>query len=228
MVNVLQSYRGIMERRGRWEALQSWRSRGFGSETSGRAHRGEIQGCHCQGMQMCCFCCHSSASHCVPRDVQCCVQPCRVCGGGGDPQHSLFCSSSLEEPFCCCRFSFGCSLSNPMEWQGSTAFIPGDEGKPRAPVQGPRWEEERFQQNLKAACCLLADRWQRPESTIMLPELQLLLTPVLLLDLGEPLCVSQNLSLSSWWEQGAGCLLQVCTRLGLLLQSKFLWEIGGG
>lgn len=91
-----------------------------------------------------------------------------------------------------------------------------------------RWGGEGFQQNLKVACCLLADQWQCPGSNIRLPELQLLLTPVLLLDLGKPLCDSQNPSLSGWWEQGAGCLLQVCTRLGLLLQSRFLWEMSGG
>lgn len=173
----------------------------FGSETSGRAHRGEIHGCHCQGMQMCCLCCRSPASHCAPRDAQCCVQPCGVCGGGGDPQHSFSCSSSPEEPFCCCRFSFGFSLSIPMEWQGSTAFLPRDEGKPRVSVQGARWKGE-IPAESQSGCCFLADRWQCPGSSTGLPELQLLLTPVMLLYLGKPLCVSQNLSLSGWREQG--------------------------
>lgn len=59
--------------------------------------------------------CHSVASHCVSCDGHCCVQSQGVCAGGSNPQHSLFCSVFLEEPFCCFRFSVCCSLSKALQ-----------------------------------------------------------------------------------------------------------------
>lgn len=53
----------------------------------------------------------------------------------------------------------GCSLSIPMEWQGSLAFTPSEEDKPRVSVQGARWEGEGFQKTTEqsAFCSQLCD-----------------------------------------------------------------------